>query len=80
MTPPLRGFLVAAACCCCQVFVDTGTIWENLAPELLVGGPGRQAAAVPGDISKGDFVGWGGIGPVAVFFEVRSCVRGFATP
>jgi len=42
-----------------KVFNDTGTLWENYAPEA----PAR------GSESKGDFVGWGGLGPVAVLFE-----------
>lgn len=41
------------------VFADTGTIWENYAPE----------SARPGDPARPDFVGFGGIGPVAVLFE-----------
>ncbi len=42
-----------------QVFKDTGTFFENYAPE--------QAA--PGMPAKGDFVGWGGLGPISVFLE-----------
>lgn len=42
-----------------KVFEKTGTVWENYAPE----------SAAPGDPAKGDFVGWGGVGPVAVFLE-----------
>jgi len=42
-----------------EVFRKTGTVWENYAPEE----PG------PGDPASGDFVGWGGVGPVAVFLE-----------
>ncbi|MHC4714192.1 MAG: MGH1-like glycoside hydrolase domain-containing protein [Planctomycetota bacterium] len=41
------------------VFNQTGTLWENYAPE----------SAERGSESKGDFVGWGGLGPVAVFLE-----------
>lgn len=41
------------------VFEQTGTLWENYAPESPK--PGRPA--------KGDFVGWSGLGPVAVLFE-----------
>jgi hypothetical protein len=42
-----------------EVFRRTGTIWENLAPET----------ASPGTPAKKDFVGWGGLGPVAVLLE-----------
>jgi glycogen debranching enzyme len=42
-----------------EVFEDTGTVWENYAPESA--GPGKPA--------KSDFVGWGGVGPVAVLME-----------
>ncbi len=42
-----------------ETFVKTGTVWENYAPE----------AAGRGSESRGDFVGWGGLGPIAVFFE-----------
>lgn len=42
-----------------EVFADTYTVWENYAPE----------SSAPGKPSKGDFVGWGGVGPVAVLLE-----------
>ena len=42
-----------------ETFEATGTVWEKYAPET----------AAPGDPAKGDFVGWGGVGPVAVLFE-----------
>ncbi|MDX2079195.1 MAG: trehalase family glycosidase [Terrimicrobiaceae bacterium] len=42
-----------------EVFEKTGTVWENYAPDV----------SEPGNNSKGDFVGWGGVGPVAVLFE-----------
>lgn len=42
-----------------QVFENTGTYWENYLPEKA--GQGKPA--------KDDFVGWGGVGPIAVFFE-----------
>jgi hypothetical protein len=42
-----------------KVFEQTGTVWENYAPE----------SAAPGNIAKGDFVGWSGLPPVAVLFE-----------
>ncbi len=42
-----------------EVFNKTGTLWENYAPEM----------AERGSESKGDFVGWGGLGPIAVLFE-----------
>jgi len=42
-----------------QVFEQTGTLWENYAPE----------SSAPGNIAKKDFVGWTGLPPVAVLFE-----------
>ena len=42
-----------------EVFRNTGTVWENYAPE----------SASQGNIAKPDFVGWTGLPPVAVFFE-----------
>jgi hypothetical protein len=42
-----------------QVFRDTGTVWEDYAPE----------SAVPAKPARKDFVGWSGMGPVAVLFE-----------
>jgi hypothetical protein len=41
------------------VFQQTGTLWENYAPE-------RTA---PGNRAKDDFVGWSGLAPVAGLFE-----------
>jgi hypothetical protein len=41
------------------VFAKTGTLWENYAPDALE----------PGDRSKPDFVGWTGLGPVALLIE-----------
>ncbi|SFJ80324.1 Trehalase [Paenibacillus sp. UNC496MF] len=48
-----------------DVYAATGTIWENYAPE--------QAA--PGKPAKPDFVGWGGLAPIAVLFEYRFGLR-----
>lgn len=42
-----------------EVFETTGTYWENYAPE-------RSA---PGKPAQGDFVGWGGVGPISVLLE-----------
>jgi hypothetical protein len=42
-----------------RVYEETGTLWENYAPE----------SAAPGDPARRDFVGWGGVGPIAVLFE-----------
>jgi hypothetical protein len=42
-----------------QVFEKTGTVWEYYAPE----------SAEPGLMARPDFVGWGGVPPVAVLFE-----------
>ena len=44
---------VARAC------AETGTLWENYAPE----------AAAPGNAAQPNFVGWGGLGPIAVLLE-----------
>jgi glycogen debranching enzyme len=42
-----------------RVFGETGTVWENYAPEM----------AAPGEPARPDFVGWSGLGPVAGLFE-----------
>jgi Mannosylglycerate hydrolase MGH1-like glycoside hydrolase domain len=42
-----------------DVYKKTGTIWENYSPEK----------AAPGDLAKGDFVGWSGIGPILYLLE-----------
>ena len=42
-----------------RVFGSTGTLWENYAPEL----------DNPGEPSRPDFVGWAGLGPIAVLLE-----------
>ena len=41
------------------VFKQTGTVWENYAPETMA----------PGNPSKKDFVGWSGCGPIALLIE-----------
>lgn len=48
-----------------EVFRKRGTVFENYAPEY----------AGPGNPAKGDFVGWGGLGPVAVFLEYVLGIR-----
>jgi glycogen debranching enzyme len=42
-----------------KVFENTGTLWENYAPEYVS----------PGNRAKADFVGWSGLTPVAVLLE-----------
>jgi hypothetical protein len=42
-----------------KAFQETGTLWENYAPE----------AATRGSLSSKDFVGWGGVPPIAVLIE-----------
>ncbi|MBQ3900968.1 MAG: glycoside hydrolase, partial [Clostridia bacterium] len=42
-----------------KVFNDTGTVWENYAPDFVE----------RGSASKADFVGWTGLPPIAVLFE-----------
>jgi glycogen debranching enzyme len=44
---------------------DTGTIWENYAPEL----------PEAGNISRKDFVGWSGLGPIALLIEAVIGIR-----
>ncbi|MGH3109275.1 MAG: trehalase family glycosidase, partial [Rubrobacter sp.] len=48
-----------------MVYNDTGTLWENYAPE-------RPA---PGNRAKDDFVGWSGLAPVAGLFEYMMGLR-----
>jgi len=42
-----------------RVFRQTGTVWENYAPDT----------AAPGKPAKKDFVGWSGIGPILYLLE-----------
>ncbi len=42
-----------------EAFRATGTVWENYAPD----------SAAPGQPSKKDFVGWTGVGPIALLIE-----------
>ena len=51
--------------CVGQVFQQTGTAWENYAPEALV----------PGTPAKADFVGWSGIGPILYLLEFAIGLR-----
>jgi hypothetical protein len=48
-----------------RVFKDTGTVWENYAPD----------APKPGTPAKGDFVGWSGLGPILYLIEYGIGVR-----
>jgi hypothetical protein len=48
-----------------EVFQETGTIWENYAPD----------AAKPGQPAIRDFVGWSGIGPILYLIEYGIGVR-----
>ena len=56
-----------------DVFNQTGTFYENYAPEY-VDGKGAK-----GDIAKSDFVGWTGIAPITVLFEyvfgIKPCAK-----
>ena len=45
-----------------QVFLATGTFWENYAPDALA----------PGHIARPDFCGWTGLAPIAVLREFVS--------
>lgn len=47
------------------VFKETGTVWENYAPQHVA----------HGEPAKGDFVGWSGIGPIAFFIEYAIGIR-----
>ncbi len=42
-----------------QIFKETGTVWENYAPDSIK----------PGKPAKGDFVGWSGLGPILYLIE-----------
>lgn len=42
-----------------EVYEQTGTVWENYAPETIT----------PGGLSKPDMLGWSGLGPIAVLTE-----------
>lgn len=42
-----------------KVFNETGTLYENYAPE----------SAAPGNPAKPDFVGWTGLAPISILFE-----------
>lgn len=46
-----------------SVFEETGTLFENYAPEYADGKPCK------GNWAKGDFVGWTGLIPISVMFE-----------
>lgn len=48
-----------------EVFKKTGTLWENYMPQ----------STSPGKPSKGDFVGWTGIGPIVFLIEYAIGVR-----
>ncbi|MBL8027373.1 MAG: glycoside hydrolase [Fibrobacteres bacterium] len=45
--------------CVTKVFEETGTLWENYAPERIE----------RGDDSRKNFVGWTGLAPISVLFE-----------
>lgn len=48
------------------VFKDTGTLWEYYAPEAVMPGGSPDKADWN---ARPDFVGWGGLPPIAVFLE-----------
>ena len=48
-----------------SIFKETGTVWENYAPD----------AARPGAPAKRDFVGWSGLGPILHLIEYGIGVR-----
>ncbi len=45
---------------CAEVFATTGSVWENYAPD----------SSAPGNPARQDFVGWGGLGPIALLLQV----------
>jgi len=52
-----------------EVFKQTGTIWENYAPQKVA----------PGQPAKREFVGWSGIAPIALLLEYKIGLRPDAT-
>ena len=48
-----------------KVFEDTGTFWENYAPDYIARGESGMT----------DFVGWSGLPPIAVFLEYIIGIR-----
>lgn len=48
-----------------QIFRDTGTVWENYAPDAIK----------PGTPAKRDFVGWSGLGPILYLIEYGIGIR-----
>ncbi|MFH1378084.1 MAG: trehalase family glycosidase [Planctomycetota bacterium] len=52
-----------------KVFETTGTVWENYAPESMT----------EGKPAKNDFVGWGGVPPIAGLFEYVFGLRPIAS-
>jgi hypothetical protein len=53
-----------------EVFRQTGTVWEFYAPEQIT--PGYL---VDGRTGRDDFVGWGGLAPIALLLEYRFGLR-----
>lgn len=51
--------------CVFEVYKNTGTFWEYYAPEV----------AEPGFMAREEFVGWGGLPPIAVFIEYILGIR-----
>jgi hypothetical protein len=54
-----RDIAINHLSCIGEVFAQTGTVWENYAPDAI--GPGKPA--------RRDFVGWTGIGPIVYLLE-----------
>jgi hypothetical protein len=48
-----------------KVYKETGTVWENYAPQKIA----------KGDPSRKDFVGWSGISPISYFIEYKIGIR-----
>lgn len=51
--------------CVFEVYKNTGTFWEYYAPEKIE----------PGFMARNEFVGWGGLPPIAIFIEYILGIR-----
>ncbi|MDD7887733.1 LamG-like jellyroll fold domain-containing protein [Flavivirga sp. 57AJ16] len=52
-----------------QVYLNTGTLWENYAPELINGDFLYGTSDNLNDPCRDDFVGWTGLGPISLLIE-----------
>lgn len=56
-----------------EVYKDTGTLFENYAPEYIKDGKPSK-----GGRSRPDFVGWTGLSPISILFEFVFGIKSFA--